>query len=138
MLFFFSSRRRHTRYWRDWSSDVCSSDLVEVYVAGVGAKEADVAGSIVLRVPSVFADRHLVEEPCLTDILHPARDLLGTGEPFVVFGSDDLRRLSLVDLLGRLEESFTLVAVHVPVPEQGDRSSGPERPGDLPVGAGPI
>src|SRR5258707_943488 len=26
--FFFSSRRRHTRYWRDWSSDVCSSDLV--------------------------------------------------------------------------------------------------------------
>src|SRR3712207_87133 len=27
LLFFFSSRRRHTRYWRDWSSDVCSSDL---------------------------------------------------------------------------------------------------------------
>src|SRR3712207_3055950 len=26
-LFFFSSRRRQTRYWRDWSSDVCSSDL---------------------------------------------------------------------------------------------------------------
>src|SRR2546422_1755677 len=28
-LFFFSSRRRHTRCSRDWSSDVCSSDLVE-------------------------------------------------------------------------------------------------------------
>src|SRR3712207_9424578 len=28
-MFFFSSRRRHTRYWRDWSSDVCSSDLEE-------------------------------------------------------------------------------------------------------------
>src|SRR5947209_14114286 len=27
IIFFFSSRRRHTRYWRDWSSDVCSSDL---------------------------------------------------------------------------------------------------------------
>src|SRR5581483_11376628 len=26
-FFFFASRRRHTRYWRDWSSDVCSSDL---------------------------------------------------------------------------------------------------------------
>src|SRR5690606_11821697 len=26
-LFFFSSRRRHTRFSRDWSSDVCSSDL---------------------------------------------------------------------------------------------------------------
>src|SRR5207253_7939341 len=27
-IFFFSSRRRHTRWPRDWSSDVCSSDLV--------------------------------------------------------------------------------------------------------------
>src|SRR5690349_24486572 len=27
MTFFFSSRRRHTRSLRDWSSDVCSSDL---------------------------------------------------------------------------------------------------------------
>src|SRR5215813_15006016 len=26
-MFFFSSRRRHTRCGRDWSSDVCSSDL---------------------------------------------------------------------------------------------------------------
>src|SRR6266498_2837107 len=28
--FFFSSRRRHTRCGRDWSSDVCSSDLVDL------------------------------------------------------------------------------------------------------------
>src|SRR3989442_13679004 len=28
LLIFFSSRRRHTRCGRDWSSDVCSSDLV--------------------------------------------------------------------------------------------------------------
>src|SRR6267378_5886171 len=27
-VFFFSSRRRHTRSLRDWSSDVCSSDLI--------------------------------------------------------------------------------------------------------------
>src|SRR5690606_41028467 len=27
VYFFFSSRRRHTRFSRDWSSDVCSSDL---------------------------------------------------------------------------------------------------------------
>src|SRR5690606_39802274 len=27
-VFFFSSRRRHTRFSRDWSSDVCSSDLI--------------------------------------------------------------------------------------------------------------
>src|SRR6266403_2227069 len=29
-FFFFSSRRRHTRSLRDWSSDVCSSDLSSV------------------------------------------------------------------------------------------------------------
>src|SRR5690606_40948258 len=29
--FFFSSRRRHTRFSRDWSSDVCSSDLALEY-----------------------------------------------------------------------------------------------------------
>src|SRR3989440_3332815 len=29
--FFFSSRRRHTRSDRDWSSDVCSSDLITTY-----------------------------------------------------------------------------------------------------------
>src|SRR2546429_2683762 len=28
VVFFFSSRRRHTRCSRDWSSDVCSSDLI--------------------------------------------------------------------------------------------------------------
>src|SRR5699024_11922758 len=31
VVFFFSSRRRHTRSKRDWSSDVCSSDLLEFY-----------------------------------------------------------------------------------------------------------
>src|SRR3712207_8602318 len=30
VFFFFSSRRRHTSYLRDWSSDVCSSDLEAV------------------------------------------------------------------------------------------------------------
>src|SRR6266542_2466262 len=36
LFFFFSSRRRHTRCYRDWSSDVCSSDL---------------AGALLLRLP---------------------------------------------------------------------------------------
>src|SRR5690606_39742980 len=30
--FFFSSRRRHTRFSRDWSSDVCSSDVAAEYL----------------------------------------------------------------------------------------------------------
>src|SRR5690606_40067693 len=32
-VFFFSSRRRHTRFSRDWSSDVCSSDLTNCHVS---------------------------------------------------------------------------------------------------------
>src|SRR5690606_41205552 len=31
VIFFFSSRRRHTRFSRDWSSDVCSSDLLYLF-----------------------------------------------------------------------------------------------------------
>src|SRR5690606_40829952 len=38
LFFFFSSRRRHTRFSRDWSSDVCSSDL-DAGVAGIQLPE---------------------------------------------------------------------------------------------------
>src|SRR5688572_32840005 len=33
-FFFFSSRRRHTRFDCDWSSDVCSSDLISIELDG--------------------------------------------------------------------------------------------------------
>src|SRR5690606_39289582 len=36
-FFFFSSRRRHTRFSRDWSSDVCSSDLS--FAAGINKRD---------------------------------------------------------------------------------------------------
>src|SRR5690625_7764564 len=35
VFFFFSSRRRHTRWPRDWSSDVCSSDLLGYFMIGL-------------------------------------------------------------------------------------------------------
>src|SRR6266511_5693498 len=43
-FFFFSSRRRHTRFSRDWSSDVCSSDLARL--VGVGQAPARPTGVI--------------------------------------------------------------------------------------------
>src|SRR2546430_4422090 len=43
-FFFFSSRRRHTRFDCDWSSDVCSSDL-NTYIAGNNGR----TGSIVFK-----------------------------------------------------------------------------------------
>src|SRR5690625_5813380 len=41
VVFFFSSRRRHTRWPRDWSSDVCSSDLVDKINFGDGVSRYD-------------------------------------------------------------------------------------------------
>src|SRR2546430_11724019 len=47
-FFFFASRRRHTRFDCDWSSDVCSSDLADarafllLAVQGVPARQPDV------------------------------------------------------------------------------------------------
>src|SRR5437762_9025586 len=40
-MFFFSSRRRHTRYIGDWSSDVCSSDLGDAVAAAPDAGAGD-------------------------------------------------------------------------------------------------
>src|SRR5690606_40975222 len=39
-VFFFSSRRRHTRFSRDWSSDVCSSDLMALLETAKGVQAA--------------------------------------------------------------------------------------------------
>src|SRR5438270_6475566 len=62
IVFFFSSRRRHTRFDCDWSSDVCSSDLSDgparVTVGSAGtlmvmrnnAKAVDFAASVILAV----------------------------------------------------------------------------------------
>src|SRR5690606_39711492 len=50
--FFFSSRRRHTRFSRDWSSDVCSSDLTLLPRSGsVTARARD-------RVPVLCMEAH--------------------------------------------------------------------------------
>src|SRR5256884_3604813 len=47
-FFFFSSRRRHTRCSRDWSSDVCSSDLCKTqgYLGYFGASATSVTAAL--------------------------------------------------------------------------------------------
>src|SRR5437763_10864920 len=52
-LFFFSSRRRHTSYIGDWSSDVCSSDLL--LGLGIGEDGRHLEPVPELKVPTVFA-----------------------------------------------------------------------------------
>src|SRR3989449_7810081 len=62
IFFFFSSRRRHTRCSRDWSSDVCSSDLKrQIHVT---FQEDHVAISLI----PFFGDGHLL---WASDYPHP-------------------------------------------------------------------
>src|SRR6266542_6363291 len=57
MFFFCSSRRRHTRCYRDWSSDVCSSDLLrleqQLITEALPALETDTARVPVLAVEAI-------------------------------------------------------------------------------------
>src|SRR5437762_7380156 len=57
-FFFFSSRRRHTRYIGDWSSDVCSSDLVNLGINQPADRGNTIGGDI--GFASVFPDSILV------------------------------------------------------------------------------
>src|SRR5256885_2552671 len=57
LMFFFSSRRRHTRLQGDWSSDVCSSDLSYAVVGVTGDIRRDLFQHLTAHSPSYFADR---------------------------------------------------------------------------------
>src|SRR5437762_12415957 len=62
-FFFFSSRRRHTRYIGDWSSDVCSSDLLTVPVIDDWADASAGSRTIRARTPHsrfILASTHLL------------------------------------------------------------------------------
>src|SRR5699024_3543314 len=66
MLFFFSSRRRHTRSKRDWSSDVCSSDLFWQMEQSIdGISEA----CNILKTPVVSGNVSLYNQSKGNDIL---------------------------------------------------------------------
>src|SRR5262245_63935480 len=52
-MFFFSSRRRHTRCLSDWSSDVCSSDLIEL--TGIFPRRCNDPGQLDLEVGNSVA-----------------------------------------------------------------------------------
>src|SRR5207245_6344291 len=54
-LIFFSSRRRHTRCYRDWSSDVCSSDLYPT----VDLKAAALLHSLVTGHPLIDGNKRV-------------------------------------------------------------------------------
>src|SRR5207247_3966998 len=75
MFFFFSSRRRHTRSTRDWSSDVCSSDLVDDPVTRLGCIQSRNRRRAVQESRYIRRVMHLRLESEGRFVGHPARGL---------------------------------------------------------------
>src|SRR2546430_8024806 len=62
IVFFFSSRRRHTRFDCDWSSDVCSSDLLDGVRGDAAEGLLAVPGTAALRVAQARHQREQCAE----------------------------------------------------------------------------
>src|SRR2546429_4407212 len=81
-VFFFSSRRRHTRCSRDWSSDVCSSDLSmeeQWDLAGL-EKALESEWRIQLPLQSQVQSAHAItDEEILEKVLQAAREVFEIG-----------------------------------------------------------
>src|SRR2546430_17212680 len=69
LFFFFSSRRRHTRFDCDWSSDVCSSDLQGLAKADKKAARVAAEGVIVIERSADARAAAMVEINCETDFV---------------------------------------------------------------------
>src|SRR6266852_7958766 len=83
IFFFFSSRRRHTRCYRDWSSDVCSSDLVDAALIhpplGWDPDANVLAVEAARKYPARFAvmGQFRLDDPANRKLIHGWRDQPG-------------------------------------------------------------
>src|SRR6266702_4564593 len=77
-LCFFSSRRRHTRWPRDWSSDVCSSDLIEP-LATRGCRKKKEGPGLLRGLPSIQRDRSYSPRWTLLTVQSPASSAMTNG-----------------------------------------------------------
>src|SRR5699024_11889638 len=73
----FSSRRRHTRSKRDWSSDVCSSDLILNFL-GISVPALQASGGLLLLLVAMELLTGKAEEPSASGKVNVALVPLGT------------------------------------------------------------
>src|SRR5690606_39492778 len=96
--FFFSSRRRHTRFSRDWSSDVCSSDLSEADSVTMWVDPADVSSEAALGAGTTVSGFDLqIAYLSLAKFLTP-------DSSFAAFDRSEERRVGRVCRWGRSRE----------------------------------
>src|SRR2546430_1337939 len=75
IFFFFSSRRRHTRFDCDWSSDVCSSDLIKQAIGRLGGESRPVsAQELGEAMAEIKGDDEPVEPAQVQKLLRQAHD----------------------------------------------------------------
>src|SRR5216684_5415063 len=118
LSFFFSSRRRHTRCSRDWSSDVCSSDLASQVDRGCpmvlgGPLPHMMAAKAVALAEARRPDFQDYAQAIVANARALAEGLLRRGATLVTGGTDN--HLALIDvhrygLTGRQAESALLEA----------------------------
>src|SRR5690625_2657966 len=83
LFFFFSSRRRHTRWPRDWSSDVCSSDLPLLAKYFDRSSESYIVKEK-LRSTIIFSEHNLIKNPPFSKMdLVSCRNLLIYFQPVI-------------------------------------------------------
>src|SRR5690606_14559571 len=94
VCFFFSSRRRHTRFSRDWSSDVCSSDWHSVSIQDILDKYAQ-SDNIKLLVKSIQAKNPKIQ----------LKGLIGSSEAMTAAAAYTLQARPFVFILPTHEDA---------------------------------
>src|SRR5260370_20262111 len=81
ILFFFSSRRRHTRFKCDWSSDVCSSDLRQLEASRPRVYPAFTHADICIFIRAAKTSVDMADSEWVGALIYPIRldlEILGT------------------------------------------------------------
>src|SRR5690606_40400429 len=112
---FFSSRRRHTRFSRDWSSDVCSSDLIDVPQGVTNAEKlefvqarleaGDEGARQIWKSIGVYMGYGLAHYADFYDLEHVlllGRVTSGQGGPLILDGAREVLRGEFPELAERI------------------------------------